>query len=332
MGSPRHMHEYTQDAMTYVRNYGRPELFITFTCNSAWSDITGNLFPGQKSVDCYDLIARVFKLKLSKLMDIITKLHIYGETQCWMYSIEWQKRGLPHANILIWLKEKISPSEIDSVISAELPNPEEDPLLFDIITKNMIHGPCGTLNKNSPCMVDGKCSKRYPCELIQETQTGDDGYPLYQRRKLGDGGYTAKIKMRLELGFQEVEIDNRWIVPYTPLLSKMFSTHINVESCQSVQSIKYICKYINKGSDQAVFGLQKSGTNLDEVETYQMGRYISSNEAVWRILSFPIHDRSPAIVHLSLHLENGQRLYFKPENLQQQLLEPPTTTLTVSFL
>ena len=28
-GSPRHMHEYTQDAMTYVRNYGRPDLFIT---------------------------------------------------------------------------------------------------------------------------------------------------------------------------------------------------------------------------------------------------------------------------------------------------------------
>jgi hypothetical protein len=31
-GSPRHMHEYAQDAMAYVRNYGRPHLFITFTC------------------------------------------------------------------------------------------------------------------------------------------------------------------------------------------------------------------------------------------------------------------------------------------------------------
>ena len=32
-GSPRHIHEYTQDAMTCVRNYGRPDLFVTFTCN-----------------------------------------------------------------------------------------------------------------------------------------------------------------------------------------------------------------------------------------------------------------------------------------------------------
>jgi len=30
------MHEYVQDAMTYVRAYGRPDLFITFTCNLTW--------------------------------------------------------------------------------------------------------------------------------------------------------------------------------------------------------------------------------------------------------------------------------------------------------
>lgn len=34
VGSSRHMHEYAQNAMTYVRNYGHPDLFITFTCNS----------------------------------------------------------------------------------------------------------------------------------------------------------------------------------------------------------------------------------------------------------------------------------------------------------
>ncbi|GFW48878.1 uncharacterized protein TNCV_3900761 [Trichonephila clavipes] len=38
-----------------------------------------------------------------------------------------------------------------------------------------------------------------------------------------------------------------------------------------------------------------------------MGRYISSNEAIWHILSFPIHERDPAVEHLAIHLENGQR-------------------------
>nr|XP_029709441.1 uncharacterized protein LOC115255455 [Aedes albopictus] len=46
-GSPRHMHEYAQDAMTYVRAYGRPDLFITFTCNPRWIEIKELLIAGQ---------------------------------------------------------------------------------------------------------------------------------------------------------------------------------------------------------------------------------------------------------------------------------------------
>ncbi|GBM88716.1 hypothetical protein AVEN_204010-1 [Araneus ventricosus] len=45
-GDPRHMHERTQDAMTYVKNYGRPDLFITFTCNPNWTEIQQELFVG----------------------------------------------------------------------------------------------------------------------------------------------------------------------------------------------------------------------------------------------------------------------------------------------
>ncbi|GFU26442.1 ATP-dependent DNA helicase [Trichonephila clavipes] len=67
-----------------------------------------------------------------------------------------KKRGLPHAHILVWFIDKIRPEEIDSIISAEIPDPSTDQLLFDIVTTNMIHGPCGTLNSSSPCMADGK--------------------------------------------------------------------------------------------------------------------------------------------------------------------------------
>ena len=54
-------------------------------------------------------------------------------------------------------------------------------------------------------------------------------------------------------------IDNRWIVPYCSLLSKMFIAHINIEYCNSVKAIKYICKYVNKGNEQAVFRLEQQG-------------------------------------------------------------------------
>lgn len=79
-GSPRHMHEYTQDAMSYVRHYGRPDLFITFTCNPQWTEIQDNLFTGQSTVDHHDITARVFKQKLKSLMDFIVKHHVFGDT------------------------------------------------------------------------------------------------------------------------------------------------------------------------------------------------------------------------------------------------------------
>ncbi|XP_028968047.1 uncharacterized protein LOC114828365 [Galendromus occidentalis] len=120
IGSPRHMHEYAMDAMTYVRAYGRPDLFITFTCNPAWDEIQELLLRGQASSDRHDIIARVFRQKLRSMMNFINKDQVFGETRCWMYSIEWQKRGLPHAHILIWLVNKITPDRIDDIISAEM--------------------------------------------------------------------------------------------------------------------------------------------------------------------------------------------------------------------
>ncbi|VDM93429.1 unnamed protein product [Onchocerca ochengi] len=64
--------------------------------------------------------------------------------------------------------------------------------------------------------------------------------------------------------------------------------------------------------------------HIDEIAQYQAGKYISSNEAVWRILSFTIHERNPAVVHLAVHLENGKRVYFTAAN-------SPTTALVAFF-
>jgi hypothetical protein len=66
-----------------------------------------------------------------------------------VYTIEFQKRGLPHAHILVFLHTSyrfVHPHDIDRIISAEIPDKNKDPELFKIVTTLMIHGPCG------PCL------------------------------------------------------------------------------------------------------------------------------------------------------------------------------------
>ncbi|UYV73419.1 hypothetical protein LAZ67_10003111 [Cordylochernes scorpioides] len=322
-GGPRYLHERTQDATTYVRSYGRPQLFITFTCNPQWKEIQMHLFSNNSAKDRYDLISRVFHLKMKKLIYLVTKAELFGPCKCFMFTIEWQKRGLPHAHLLLWLTNMIRPNQIDEVIQAEIPDINLDPELHAIVIKQMVHGPCGVLNTNSPCMKDGKCSKKYPKGFCETTSTTEDGYPRYRRRCSAEGGLTSSVNMR----GVTFEIDNRWIVPYNSVLLRAFDSHINVEYCSSVKAIKYVCKYINKGTDQAVFSLN----HLDEVTQFQSGRYISSAEAVWRILGFSIHERSPPIVHLAVHLENGQRVYFTTANAENVISNPRDTTLTAFF-
>src|SRR5439155_7405394 len=106
-----------------------------------------------------------------------------------------------------------------------------------------VHGPCGDLDPDSPCMVDGKCSKRYHRDFVEVTSTNEYGYPLYRRRNNG----RTIVK-------NNISLDNRWIVPYNPYLCQKYNCHINVEICSSIRSVKYLYKYgrwsVKKGEIQ----------------------------------------------------------------------------------
>ncbi|KAM0926502.1 hypothetical protein ACQ4PT_003554 [Festuca glaucescens] len=112
-----------------------------------------------------------------------------------LYVVEFQKRGLPHTHTLIWLKRDTKePSSvlIDGFISAELPDAEKDPLGYILVDEFMVHGPCGDLNKNCPCMKEGICSKRFPKAYNDETLVDDKGFPVYRRRD--DGRFVLRNK------------------------------------------------------------------------------------------------------------------------------------------
>ena len=74
------MQQNFQDSLALCKEYGHPDLFITFTCNPKWLEIQRALADagcGDASVRP-DLVARVFNMKLDAMMCDLTKKDALG--------------------------------------------------------------------------------------------------------------------------------------------------------------------------------------------------------------------------------------------------------------
>jgi hypothetical protein len=105
VGSRRYVMQNYHDGIAICRVYGPPNLFLTFTCNPKWPEISMMILQGQQPNDRLDIIVRVFHMKLGELLKDIESSSIFGLMQAILYSIEFQKRGLPHVHILVWLNK-----------------------------------------------------------------------------------------------------------------------------------------------------------------------------------------------------------------------------------
>lgn len=75
----------------------------------------------------------------------------------------------------------LTPKSYDSIVCAEIPNEKENPHLYSMVVKHMLHGPCGHLNPNNVCMKKGNCKNHYPKNFEPITRTLEDSYPIYRR-------------------------------------------------------------------------------------------------------------------------------------------------------
>ena len=265
IGGGRDMRRRYMDAMALVQKYGKPDYFLTMTCNSNWKEITRELEPGQTPQDRPDVVVRVFRAKLEDLKQQLFHNHILGIVAAQVHVIEFQKRGLPHAHFLLIMQSDYKltcPEQYDTVISAELPNKDKYPELREMVVKHMMHGPCGSLNRNNPCMKDGHCKCHYPWQFQTTTLQGKDSYPIYRRREDGE---TVRVRGH--------DLDNRWVVPYSPKLLRRYDYHMNVEVYSSIKAIKYLYKYIYKGHDRASVSVNDADDNheINEIEKFQGG-------------------------------------------------------------
>jgi hypothetical protein len=262
IGSPRCMQQLYHDAMAICRKFGPPSLFITMTANPNWPEILAEIPAGEKACDHPTIVARVFYLKMTELIYQLVKMERFGKVLAYVYTVEFQKRGLPHVHLMLTLAEDerpVTPEEIDKIVSAELPDIKKSPKLHGLVSEFMLHGPC----KGRPCWNGKSCKLGFPKQFAERTVNVDGAYPVYKRRD--DGVRVQK---------QASVFNNGSVVPYNPYLTLNFQCHINVEVPVNTTAIKYLYKYITKGHDRMAL----SSDSQDEVKCFVDGRYISAVE------------------------------------------------------
>ncbi|XP_062093997.1 uncharacterized protein LOC133800034 [Humulus lupulus] len=309
IGGPRDMRKRYMEAMTLVQRYGKPDIFLTMTCNPNWPEISNELLQHEEPQNRPDLVARVLHSKLEQLKDELFKKKIFGQVSAYVYVIEHQKRGLPHAHFLIILQRDwklYTPESFDEIVSAEIPYQNTNIHLHNAVVKHMMHGPCGVLNPSNVCMKrNGCCKSNYPKKYAPNTNVGSDCFPIYKR---SDNGVNVKVRGK--------NLDNRWVVPYNPYLLATFDCHINVEICSTIKAVKYLYKYTYKGHDRVAFNLisEENNHQVDEIQQFQSARWIAPPEAMWRIYGLVINEMYPTVYSLHLHLEDQQSITFQAKD------------------
>ncbi|OMP07463.1 DNA helicase PIF1, ATP-dependent [Corchorus olitorius] len=257
-----------------------------------------SLLPGQRPEDRPDLVCRVFKLKLDDLLEDLTENEYFGPAKAVTYTVEFQKRGLPHVHILLWLANSESfrsPANVDRYISAEFPGSDADHIGYEAVSNYMIHGPCGNINEKAQCMHEGKCKKFFPKPFQSETKIDESGFHLYKRRDMG-----------ITCSRHGLQVDNRFVVPHNRDLIVKYQAHINVGICNHRRTMKYLFKYFTKGPDRARAVIENQARErqtqqpdqnivINEIKTYLDCRFLCPYEAAWRIFAFPLHHHDPPV-------------------------------------
>jgi hypothetical protein len=264
--SPRWTFANYLDSLAIARKFKKFSWFITNTCNPKGEDILAEIESWNMFLpnDRPDVIDRVYKAQIKKFHIDLEQIGIMGEPKAHVDAFEQQMRSLWHCHNSLLTKDIVTEAEIDSWISAEIPDSEKDPIYHELVTTHMLHGPCGKANPNSPCMVKNKdgqmaCRAGYPKDFNEQTYLQQNGYPVYKRSK--DGNIVMK---------NGKQYDNRWVVPHNRYTLMRYPSHINTEYTASLSTLRYQFKYMAKGNDLVTVKMMshEDGKEKNEIEEF----------------------------------------------------------------
>lgn len=307
-GSPSYRKLKVDMGMAQIYRFGPPTLFITITANPYWREIQENLLPGQQWYHDMFLVNLVFSLKLREFISDIESGKYFNNTKpvYVQYVIEFQKRGLPHAHILVRL-EGVQPStatEVDMLSTVSLPLPCASQCsrctqcrLRDHVRSHMWHT-CYPARCNPTDVKPATCKYGFP--FTPQAATSVDA----------SGTWTLK---RLPTEAQ--------IAEYNPQLTLAYNAHINVKVACGTRCVLYLRKYLSKGPDSIGALLLPEGTSYSkQFDNFYQNRCLTAAEAAWVACEFPFNYFNPTVLILQLHLPGEQPVYFDETETDEAIL------------
>jgi hypothetical protein len=78
MGGRRYMIQNYHDSIAICKVFGPPDFFFTFTCNLKWLEIMHSFYKPEQRPYKYDVIVRVYHMKLEELINDIKSGKMFG--------------------------------------------------------------------------------------------------------------------------------------------------------------------------------------------------------------------------------------------------------------
>jgi hypothetical protein len=300
----QYWHAVAEKCFALSTQIGPPTFFLTMTMNPYWPDYQA-LKRGSGHYSDATIISIVFRSRLKFLIKHCKSTRLFGNLKAFVWRVEYQQRGLPHAHILLWTDTDTTDiREVDRLINARYPQPSpiqnQQQMISDfrtLIDRFQVH------HHTRRCRTStGACKYRYPQEVNPESRIEKCKY------------YFARSEA------------DRYIVPHNLELLALLRCHHCLEVIHSSQCIGYILKYCSKNSEaSAVNAKIYEGRHVNEtqkLELFAAQRLCSSVECKGQIDGESRYHLSPTVGLLPVYLEDKKIVLVHPnQNPEERLLQ-----------
>ncbi|KAF0707135.1 hypothetical protein AaE_013752, partial [Aphanomyces astaci] len=236
-------------------------------------------------------------------------------------AFKFQKHGMPHVHMLLIMEDKDkfrTVADINSVVSARIPDENQE--LPATRVSEELHYPYV-----HACAIRRQWTADSKCEGLHRQD-----WQVQERLSAAPASYHNRGVDRYAKYRRDTAAD-QYCVPHNPYLVHKYNCHINVEVCTSIKAVKYLYKYVGKGSDRIPYAVFTDRERQPEAREYVEGHYVIFLEAITRIRGYDLQRMSHAVEVLPVHEKDQQHCTYDETHDAESVVARNQKTKLISF-